>query len=95
LIKVSNTVKFQNFAQSIVNWENKNGGFTAKYKSLLNSGDNTKNLKEFMKMLGDTSGGMLGLSLYAAFPNSSGGYDFDKWQKVGWDGFDLSFTNCY
>ncbi len=96
LIKVSNPTKFGIFAQKILAMEVLNNGFTSTYNSKLNFGDNTKNLKEFFKML-QKLGGLAGLSVYEAVPDNSSNFNFDQWKKLNWDGFDdfNPSTNCF
>jgi len=93
LVKVTNLTKFGLFCDKIIAMENQNNGFTTHYNPKLNSGDNTKNVKEFLKMLQDL-GGLGALTLFAAAPNNTSTYDFDHWLKLGWDGFDITTTDC-
>jgi hypothetical protein len=95
LIKVSNPVKFRQFANKILALEEKNNSFSRDYNNKLNSGDNTKNLKAFFEML-QKHGGLAGLSVYEAVPDGSSNYNFDQWKKLNWDGngdFNPA-TNC-
>ena len=99
LIKISNNRKFRTFAEKIVAMEAGNEGFNTAFKKKLDSGDNTKNLKEFFKMLYHRDlGGFAGIDVYEAEPDISSNYNFNQWKKLNWNNnfedFNAS-TNCF
>lgn len=92
LIKVTNTTKFRNFANRIIQKEAKNDEFTETYNKKFRSGDNTKNEVEFLKMLSEEGAGT-GLTLFAA-KDDSGTYNFNRWAKLSLWGNDVSESEC-